>query len=63
MKKYILNNLRELSTEEQLHLDGGINSNGCTCSTTCSCNDESPKADVDKVAKAVANDLKKRLES
>lgn len=37
MKKFKLTNLRELSSEEQLHLNGGTNSESCGCSMTCSC--------------------------
>ena len=32
-----LTNLRELSTEEQLHLNGGENSDGCSCKCSCDC--------------------------
>lgn len=63
MKNYKLNNLRELSTEEQLHLNGGTNSNGCNCTVTCYCSKESPTADQDKVAKEVANATKKKIEN
>lgn len=38
MKQFKLSNLRELSTEEQLRLNGGANSEGCSCKCSCSCN-------------------------
>lgn len=38
MEKFKLSNLRELSTEEQLRLNGGANSEGCSCKCSCSCN-------------------------
>ncbi len=47
-----LNNLRELSTEEQLSLTGGSGSpcdSGCHCSCKCSCSCDdflNPSADV-----------------
>lgn len=62
MKDFKLNNLRELSTEEQMQLNGGVNSNGCNCNVTCNCTEESPKATADKDAKAVGDALKKKLE-
>ncbi len=37
MEKFKLTNLRELSTEEQLRLNGGANSESCSCTMTCSC--------------------------
>lgn len=40
MGKFNLSNLRELSTEEQLLLNGGANSEDCSCSgcsVSCSC--------------------------
>ena len=63
MKNHKLNNLRELSTEEQLQLNGGVTSNGCNCNVTCNCSDESPKKTVDDAAKAVGNELKKKIEN
>ena len=39
MEKFKLTNLRELSTEEQLRLNGGANSEGCSCKCSCgTCN-------------------------
>lgn len=38
MKKFKLSDLRELTTEEQLQLNGGANSESCSCSCSCSCN-------------------------
>ncbi len=46
--KFKLTNLRELSTEEQLHLNGGANSALCevtSCPCSCSCEDTSDKHD------------------
>ena len=41
MKEFKLSNLRELSTEEQLRLNGGINLTGCgSCTCTCICTKE-----------------------
>ena len=43
MEKFKLSNLRELSTEEQLSLNGGNNLAGCgggSCTCTCPCKGE-----------------------
>ena len=52
MENFKLSNLRELSTEEQLRLNGGIDSTGCepkcSCSCTCSCNDGDPSFSIKK---------------
>lgn len=37
MEKFKLTNLRELSTEEQLRLNGGANIDSCSCSINCKC--------------------------
>lgn len=37
MENFKLTNLRELSTEEQLSLDGGTNAGGCSCKCSCNC--------------------------
>lgn len=45
MKNYKLNNLRELTTEEQMRLNGGANSLcevTCNCICTCKCNNQNP---------------------
>lgn len=62
MKDFKITNLRELSTEEQMFLNGGENSTGCSCSVTCTCEGDTPKATADKTAKDVGDALKKRLE-
>lgn len=47
MSEFKLNNLRELSTEEQFSLQGGWKGNPCLeaecgCSCTCECSDRAP---------------------
>lgn len=40
MKRFSLSNLRELTTEEQMRLNGGYGSpcdSGCSCACCCSC--------------------------
>ena len=64
MKNFKLSNLRELSTEEQLRLNGGNGANAaCSCGTcSCSCTAESPNSTVDCVvegAQDAAKDAKK----
>lgn len=62
-KSFNLTNLRELSTEEQLRLNGGSDSTGCTCSPCkCECEGETPKSTVEGTARAVPDAVKKRLE-
>ena len=40
-KEFKLTNLRELSTEEQQRLNGGLNTTGCgSCTCTCRCTKE-----------------------
>ena len=63
MKDFCINNLRELSTEEQMRLNGGSNSNGCTCSCTCKCEGDTPKATQKDTTDAVADAVKKKIES
>ena len=65
MENFKLSNLRELSTEEQLRLNGGFGSEAsCSCSgcPTCSCKEESNHDSVDLVkdgAKDAVKDAKK----
>lgn len=64
MENFKLSNLRELSTEEQLNLNGGFGSNAsCSCSgCSCSCREKSTKATVDEVtdgAKEAVKDAKR----
>lgn len=64
MENFKLSNLRELSTEEQLRLNGGYGANAsCSCgSCSCSCTEESPKAtvhDVTEGAQEAVRDAKK----
>ena len=40
MENFKLKNLRELSTEEQLQINGGSFSQGCTCTVKCICKGE-----------------------
>lgn len=57
MEQFKLTNLRELSTEEQVKLNGGTNSTGCNCNVTCRCSDDSPKSTVNDDAKAIGKKL------
>lgn len=57
MEKFKLTNLRELSTEEQIQLNGGANSTGCNCNVTCKCEGDTPKSTVDNDAKAIGKKL------
>lgn len=63
MEKFKLANLRELSTEEQLRLNGGSDSTGCTCSCTCKCEGDTPKATQKDATDAIADAVKKKMES
>lgn len=63
MKNHKLNNLRELSTEEQLHLTGGLNSTGCSCKCTCNCEGDTPKATQKSATNDVADGVKKKIEN
>ncbi len=60
MKNYKLNNLRELSTEEQMRLNGGNDSTACSCSCSCSCEKEGSDSNVkdakNEVTQKVKND-------
>lgn len=54
MKTFVLSNLRELSTEEQLSLNGGNGSpcdSGCSCACECSCecDDLNPSSSITNV--------------
>ncbi len=51
MKNFKLTNLRELSTEEQLRINGGVSSTLCDadcgeCSCTCKCNSQNPSDSI-----------------
>lgn len=61
MKQFKLTNLRELSTEEQLCLNGGVNSTGCNCNVSCKCSDDAPSKDVNDASKAVGKKLSESL--
>ncbi len=57
MKDFKLNNLRQLTTEEQLNLNGGAFSDNCnvdcgTCNCPCRCDNKNPE-------KSVGNDFSK----
>lgn len=59
MKDFKLTNLREISTEEQMHLNGGNNAScevTCHCSCTCKCNNLNPTQST----KSDSNDLGKK---
>lgn len=56
MKEFLLSNLRELSTEEQLMLSGGENVTG-KCSCTCNC----PEGKNSDTKDAIADGVKKSL--
>ena len=51
MKGFKLNNLRQLTIEEQSRLNGGANPGPCeaTCNCTCycKCDDRNPKSPID----------------
>lgn len=61
MENFKLTNLRELSTEEQLQLNGGVYSTGCNCNVTCKCEDDTPKSTVNDNAKSVGKKLSESL--
>lgn len=59
MKDFKLTNLRQLTTEEQMRLNGGNNSIcdvTCTCTCTCTCNKDNPNEST----KTDSNDLGKK---
>lgn len=60
MENFKLSNLRELSTEEQLNLNGGYGSNAsCSCGKcSCKCTKESPDATVDLVTSGAQDAVK-----
>ena len=60
MENFKLSNLRELSTEEQLRLNGGVGATAsCSCGTcNCSCTQESPSATVHDVTEGAQNAVK-----
>lgn len=62
MERFKLTNLRGLSTEEQMNLNGGIDVQGCTCKCTCTCEDKAPKSSQKSAANDVADGVKKKLE-
>lgn len=51
MKDFRLTNLRELTTEEQMRLNGGANSGhcnaSCSCTCYCKCTSDDPKTPID----------------
>jgi len=54
MKDFKLTNLRNLSTEEQMRLNGGSNAScevTCYCSCTCNCNNQNPSQSTDSESK------------
>lgn len=60
MKDFKLTNLRELSTEEQRYLNGGVNATGCgSCTCTCTCTKElnSDKSSTDDAASYYASSM------
>lgn len=61
MTDFKLTNLRELSTEEQLRINGGNDSAGCkaqcSCSCTCSCDDGDPSFSVKKESTQVNKNM------
>ena len=60
MENFKLSNLRELSTEEQLRLNGGYGTNAsCSCgSCSCNCTEKSPTATVDEVTSGAQDAVK-----
>lgn len=63
MKNFKLTNLRELSTEEQLRINGGLSSTLCdadcgTCSCTCKCDSQDPSSSNSNSSKDLAYDSK-----
>ena len=61
MESFKLTNLRELSTEEQLCINGGNDSTGCeaqcSCSCTCSCDDGDPSFSIKKESAQANKDM------
>lgn len=51
MKDFKLNNLRQLTTEEQIRLNGGVNPGPCdvkcSCTCYCKCDNRDPKSPAD----------------
>lgn len=63
MRDFKLTNLRELSTEEQLRINGGVSSTLCdadcgTCSCTCKCDSEDPSCSNSNSSKDLGSDSK-----
>lgn len=59
-KEFKLTNLRELSTEEQQRLNGGLNTTGCgSCTCTCICTKElnDKKSSTDDAASYYASSM------
>lgn len=56
MESFKLTNLRNLSTEEQLRLNGGGNTScevTCYCSCPCNCNNQNPSQSTDNDSKTL----------
>ena len=67
MKKFELTNLRELTTNEQLYIDGGSNPSGCKldkCSCTCLCMGEinDQKSSQDDAASGYASQQRELMQ-
>ena len=64
MEKFKLSNLRELSTEEQLRLNGGADSNvscsACSCSS-CACTKDHPTTEASNVKNEVVDGVKEGI--
>lgn len=57
-----LTNLRELTIEEQLNLEGGTSPISCNCNIKCQCTKDAPQTDTNDTSKAVGSKVKKDLE-
>lgn len=63
MENFKLTNLRELSTEDQLRINGGVNSAICDadcgeCSCTCKCNSQNPSDSIGNSSASTGADSK-----
>lgn len=69
MKNYKLTNFRKLSTEEQIHLNGGTSPASCsadcgTCDCTCKCTSQDPSKSVgNEFAKSGYNSKSQRKQA
>ena len=65
MSEFKLNNLRALSTEEQLRLQGGVGSGACNCEcgtcTGCSCNEKTSNASATEAKSEVVSGVRNNL--